>query len=42
MSYEAWLIRRNVDASKKIFAAIGILLFDFEFFIGGRRQKKSL
>jgi hypothetical protein len=30
-----------VDTSKKIFVATGILVFDFEFFIGGRCQKKS-
>jgi len=33
MRYEAWLIRRNMDASKE-YVAIGILAFDFELFIG--------
>ena len=32
-------MRRNVDASKKIFVAIGNLVFDFELFIGGRVQQ---
>jgi hypothetical protein len=39
MSGEAWLIGRKVDASKKIFVATGILVFDFELFIGGYGQK---
>ncbi len=30
------LICRNEDASKKIFVATEILLFDFELFIGGK------
>jgi len=30
-----------MDASKKIFMATDILIFDFEFFIAGRRQKKE-
>ncbi len=34
-----WLICRNEDASKKIFVATGILVFDFELFIGGRVQQ---
>jgi hypothetical protein len=34
MSYERWLIHRNEDASKKIFVATGILVFDIELFIG--------
>ena len=34
MSDETWLIGRKVDASKKIFVATEILLFDFELFIG--------
>ena len=34
IGYEAWLICDNEDASKKIFEATGILVFDFEFFIG--------
>ena len=33
LSYEAWLTSRNEDASKKIFVAIGIVVFDFELFI---------
>jgi len=33
---------RDVDASKKIFVATGILVFDFELFIGGRCRKKEL
>jgi hypothetical protein len=36
MSYEAWLIGRKVDASKKILVATEILLFDFELFTGAR------
>jgi len=28
-------IGRNEDASKKIFVATGIIVFDFELFIGG-------
>ena len=39
MSNETWLIGRKVDASKKIFWATEILVFDFELFIGGRSQK---
>jgi hypothetical protein len=42
MSYEAWLIGRNVDASKNIFMATGILVFDVELFIGARHQKKLI
>jgi hypothetical protein len=34
MSDEAWLIGREMDASKKILLAIRILVFDFELFIG--------
>ncbi len=30
------LICRNEDASKKVFLATDILVFDFEFFIGVR------
>ena len=39
-SSECWLILiyRNEDASKKIFVATEILVFDFEFFIGGRHD----
>jgi len=33
-SSERWLICRNEDASKKILVAMGILVFDFELFIG--------
>jgi len=36
MSNEAWLTRRNMDASKKIFVPTGILAFDFELFIAER------
>lgn len=36
MSEETWLIGREVDASKKILVITGILVFDFELFIGGR------
>jgi len=39
LSYATWLISRNVEASKKIFVATGILVFDFELFIGGQLQK---
>ena len=41
MSDETWLIGRKVDASKKIFVVTGILVLDFELFIGGRCQNKS-
>ena len=35
MSYEAWLRGRDMDASKKnFFVVTGILVFDFELFIG--------
>ncbi|MBL7146848.1 MAG: hypothetical protein ISS76_21605 [Phycisphaerae bacterium] len=34
LSYEAWLISCNEDASKEIFVAIGILVFGFELSIG--------
>lgn len=34
MSYEKWLKYRNMDASKKIFVVIGIIVFDFLLFIG--------
>jgi len=34
--YARWLICRNEDASKKIFVATGILVFDFELFVGVR------
>ena len=34
--YEAWLIRRNVDASMKIFVATGMLVLDLGLFIGER------
>lgn len=36
MSIRVWLTRRNVDASKKNFVATGIIVFDFDLFIGGR------
>ena len=35
ISYEARLISHNEDASKKIFMATEVLVFDFEVFIGG-------
>ena len=35
---ETWLIGRRVDASKKNFVAMRILVFDFELFKGGQRQ----
>jgi hypothetical protein len=38
MSDEAWLISLRVDASKKFFLVIEILVLDFELFIGGRRD----
>jgi hypothetical protein len=41
MNYEAWLIGRKVDASKKVFVATGIIALDFELFIGARVQKLS-
>ena len=41
MSDEAWLIGREMDASKKIFMAARILVFDFELFIGGRGETRS-
>jgi len=41
MSDEAWLKCRNVDASKKIFVATEILVFDFELFIGELYQIKK-
>ena len=36
LSYEARLIGRKVDASKRIFGITKILVFDFELFISGR------
>ena len=39
MSDETWLIGREMDASKKIFVATRNLVFDFELFIGGWREK---
>ena len=39
MSDEAWLIGREMDASKKIFVATRNLVFDFELFIGARGQE---
>jgi len=39
MSDEAWLIGREMDASKKIFVATGNLVFDFELFIGALINK---
>jgi hypothetical protein len=41
MSDETWLIGREMDASKKTFWAIGILVFDFELFIGALGQKQT-
>jgi len=40
MSHETWLIGREMDASKKIIVATRFFVFDFELFIGGRRQKR--
>src|SRR4030042_1479004 len=40
LSYEAWLISRTVDASKKIFIATRIIVFDFELFMGAGSQEK--
>ena len=34
---EAWLICRNVDASKRSLVAVEVLMLDFEFVIGARR-----
>ena len=34
MSDEAWLIGRDMDASKKIHVAMKISVFDLELFIG--------
>jgi hypothetical protein len=31
---------RDIDATKKIFVAAYILVFDFELFIGERHQKR--
>ena len=42
ISYEAWLIGRDMDASKKILVATRILVFDFELFIGARCEKQTL
>ena len=39
MSNEAWLIGREMDASKIIFVVTRILVFDFELFIGELVQK---
>jgi hypothetical protein len=36
------VIPHKVDASKKIFLAIWILLFDFELIIGGQHKYKGL
>ena len=41
MSDEMWLIGREMDASKKIFWATEILVFDFELFIGALSKKKN-
>jgi len=41
LSDEAWLIGREMDASKKIFVVTGIVVFDFELFIGGRGQQTN-
>ncbi len=40
VSRARWLICRNEDTSKKNFVATGILVFDFEIFIGARFQLK--
>jgi len=39
MSYETWLIGRKVDTSKKIYMVTGLLVFDFELFIGDSLKK---
>ena len=41
IGYEAWLRGRNVDASKKISVATGIIVFDFDLFIGERCRKRA-
>jgi hypothetical protein len=41
MSDEAWLMGRNLDASKELFVATGVLLCNFELFIGELVQKKD-
>ena len=42
MGDEAWLKGREIDASKKNFAVTGSLVFDFELFIGGLREKDGV
>jgi hypothetical protein len=43
MSDETWWIGRKVDASKKkFFLATEIIVFDFELFIGGQREKRRV
>ena len=39
---EAWLIDREMDASKKIFVTARIIVLDFELFIGGRCEWKLI
>jgi hypothetical protein len=41
MSNETWLIDREMDTSKKILAAMRIIVFDFELFVGERVQKRK-
>ncbi len=40
MGDEAWLIGREMDASKKTFMETGIIAFDFELFIGELYQQR--
>ncbi len=40
IGYEAWLIGRNMDASKKILVATRILVCDFELFIGALVKRR--
>jgi hypothetical protein len=42
MSDETWLIGRKMDASKKIFMATRIIVFDIELFIGARYQSITI
>ena len=42
MSYEAWLIGRKVDASRRNFCGSRDIVFDFEVFIGELRQNLTL
>ena len=42
ISYKAWLIGRDRDASKNILVATRILVFDLELFIGPLREKERV